>query len=215
MFIGHFAVGFAAKKFAPKTGLGWLILAPLFCDVLWPVFLLTGLEHARIAPGDTAVTPLDLYDFPWSHSLVMSAVWAVLFGVIYWRATSYRPGAIALGIGVFSHWILDVVSHRPDMPLWPGGGPKIGLGLWHSIAATIAVESLLFALAVWLYARATRPLDRIGRFAFRGYVLVMAALYAGNFGPPPPSITILAWASFSGLLLVLWPAWFDRHREIV
>jgi hypothetical protein len=144
----------------------------------------------------------------------MTAVWAGLFAAIYLAATNYRAGALALGAGVLSHWLLDFISHRPDMPLWPGGGPKLGLGLWNSLPATIAVESLMFIAAVWLYARSTRARDRIGKFAFRSYIAVMAALYAANFGPPPPSVTILAWASFSGLLLILWPAWFDRHREM-
>ena len=130
MFIGHFAVGFAGKKFAPRTSLVVLLAAPLFLDLLWPVFLLFGWEHVRMVPGITHYNPLDLYDFPWSHSLLMSLVWATAFSLLYYRATRYRAGGLVIWIGVVSHWILDWVTHRPDMPLYPGGGPRFGLGLW-------------------------------------------------------------------------------------
>src|SRR6185436_7872623 len=120
MFVGHFAVGLASKRLAPRSSEGVLLLAPLFLDVIWPVFLATGLESVRIDPGNTAFTPLDLHDYPWSHSLVMSLVWSVLFGLGYYAFSRYRRGAVVIGLGVFSHWVFDFVTHRPDMPLWPG-----------------------------------------------------------------------------------------------
>src|SRR5215471_12779971 len=165
MFIGHFAVGFAAKKFAPRTSLATLLAAPLFLDLLWPAFLLLGWEHLRIVPGITRYNPLDLYDFPWSHSLLMSVVWATAFSLIYYGASKYRPGAIAIWFGVVSHWILDWITHVPDMPLYPGGGPKFGLGLWNHVVGTMATEIAMLLIAVWTYARAMRARDRIGRYA--------------------------------------------------
>jgi len=138
MFIGHFAVGFAAKRFAPLASLAPLLLAPLLADVLWPFFLLFGWEHARIEPGATRVSALDLYDFTLSHSLLGLMVWATLFAVIYWSITRYIAGAAVIWVGVLSHWVLDWIAHRPDMPLYPGS-PKYGLGLWNSIAGTITV----------------------------------------------------------------------------
>src|SRR3954470_17516149 len=119
MFIGHFAVGFASKKLAQRASEGTLILAPLFLDLLWPNFLLTGLESVRIDPGNTAFTPLDLHDYPYSHSLVTSLVWSLLVGGLYLALTRYRRGSLVIGLGVFSHWVLDFVTHRPDMPLYP------------------------------------------------------------------------------------------------
>src|SRR5215471_1939382 len=163
MFIGHFAVGFAAKKFAPRTSLVLLLAAPLMADLLWPVFLLLGWEHARIDPGNTRYTPLDLYDYPWSHSLLMLGAGATIFAAIYYAASGYVSGAVAIWIGVVSHWVLDCITHRPDMPLYPGRGPKLGLGLWNSIAGTMVVEIVMLVGAVSLYAVATQARDRIGK----------------------------------------------------
>lgn len=125
MFIGHFAVGFAAKKFAPRTSLAPLIAAPLLADMLWPLFLLLGWERVRIVPGFTRFNPLDLEYYPWSHSLLTLLVWATLFAALYHGIAHYWPGTLAIWIGVVSHWILDWISHRPDMPLYPAG-PKLG-----------------------------------------------------------------------------------------
>jgi len=216
MFIGHFAVGFAAKKVAPRVSLGWLIAAPIFLDLLWPTFLLLGVESVRIDPGNTAVTPLDLHDFPWTHSLAMSVVWSVAFAAAYrWRARRDNLGAAVLGLGVFSHWVLDVVSHRPDMPLYPGSATYWGLGLWSSVPATLAVEGALFAAGVWLYAAATRAKDRTGAWALRGFVAFLLLGYLMNvFGPPPPSPKAIAVFGHTGWLFVAWAAWIDRHRAV-
>lgn len=215
MFIGHFAVGFAAKKFAPRASLAPLLAAPLFLDLLWPVFLLLGLEHVRIAPGDTRYTPLDLWDYPWSHSLLMTVLWATAFALIYYLVARYRTGAIVIWLGVLSHWILDWISHRPDMPLYPGG-PRLGLGLWNSIAGTMVVEIAMLVLGVWLYVRATRARDRIGRYALAAYVLLLLLLYVGDrFSAPPPSVGAIAWVGIaSSLVFIPWAWWFDRHRAL-
>ena len=190
MFIGHFAVGFAAKKFAPRASLALLLAAPLFLDILWPVFLLLGWEHARVDPGNTRYTPLDLYDYPWSHSLLMSIVWATAFAAIYFALTRYKPGALAIWIGVLSHWMLDWITHRPDMPLYPGGGPRFGLGLWNSIAGTMVVEIGMLLIGVALYMSGTRARDRIGSYAFAAYVLLLLFLFvADRFSPPPQNMT--------------------------
>lgn len=215
MFIGHFAVGFAAKKFAPRSSMGALMAAPLLCDLLWPLFLLLGWERARIAPGDTRFTPLDLEYYPWSHSLLMTVVWATLFALIYYVVSRYRAGTIAIWLGVVSHWVLDWVSHRPDMPLYPGG-PRVGLGLWNSIPGTMAVELGMLAVGVWLYVRTTRVHDAIGRYAFAAYVVFLLVIYIGDrFGAPPPSINVVAWVGFAaGVIFVPWAWWFDRHRAL-
>jgi membrane-bound metal-dependent hydrolase YbcI (DUF457 family) len=131
MFIGHFAVGFASKKFAPRASMAVLLAAPLLSDLLWPIFLLLGWEHVRIDPGNTRFTPLDLYDFPWSHSLVTNTVWAIAFALIYWLWKHDTTGALVVWIGVLSHWLLDWITHRPDMPLYPGGHQRYGLSLWN------------------------------------------------------------------------------------
>jgi hypothetical protein len=215
MFIGHFAVGFAAKKFAPRTSMASLIAAPLFLDLLWPIFLLLGWEHVRIDPGNTRFTPFDFWDYPWSHSLLMSVVWASIFAIAYHLVTRYWPGTIAIWIGVVSHWILDWITHRPDMPLYPGGGPRLGLGLWNSIAGTMVVEITMLAAGVLLYVLSTRVRDRIGKYAFAAYVALLLVLYVGDrFSGPPPSVGAIAWVSIAAsVIFVPWAWWFDAHRE--
>jgi hypothetical protein len=216
MFIGHFAVGFAAKRFAPRSSLGALMAAPVFLDMLWPVFLLLGWEHARIAPGDTRYTPFDLFDYPWSHSLLMSAVWATAFALIYFCVAGYTAGAVAIWVGVVSHWVADWITHRPDMPLYPGGSTRLGLGLWNSIAGTMLVEIGMLAAGVGLYVSATRARDWIGRYAFAAYVVLLLGLYVSDrFSPPPDNMNEVAWFGAAAVVVLLpWAWWFDRHREM-
>lgn len=213
MFIGHVAVGFAAKKYAPQTSLGLLLAAPLLSDLLWPIFLGLGWEHVRIVPGITRYNAFDLYDYPWSHSLLLCGAWGALFGGIYYAIARYRAGAIAIWIGVVSHWILDWITHIPDMPLYPGRGPKLGLGLWNHVAATMVVEIGLFLTGVLLYASVIRSHDRIGKIGFAVYALVLLVLFvADRFSPEPPSVRELVVSSLVfEMILLAWPAWFD-HR---
>jgi membrane-bound metal-dependent hydrolase YbcI (DUF457 family) len=215
MFIGHPATGFAAKRISPRTSLGMLVLAPILLDLIWPVFLLLGIEHVRIDPGNTAFTPLDFYDYPWTHSLLMAVVWGVVTGAIYWFFTKYRRGAVVVAVLVVSHWFLDFIVHRPDLPLYPGG-PKVGLGLWNSIPATLAVEVPIFIIGVALYATMTRSRDRIGSIAFWSLVVFLGLIYASNATSPPPpdSVRIIAMVGLLQLLFPIWAWWADRHRDV-
>ena len=216
MFLGHFGIGFGAKTAAPRTSLGTLVLAAQFVDLLWPTMLLAGLEQVRIDPGITRVTPLDFTHYPITHSLAAGVLWAVLFGAFYYLLRRYPRGAWICGAAVISHWVLDLVVHRPDLPLIPGVGARVGLGLWNSLAGTLVVELSIFAIGVWLYLRSTRALDRTGSIALWALVGFLLLVYAGNlFGPPPPSVTAIAWAGQAQWLLVLWAYWVDRHRAAV
>lgn len=215
MFIGHFALGLAAKKVAPRASLGTLMLSVGFVDVLWPFFLLFGWEHVRINPGDTAVTPLDFYDYPISHSLLTMIGWSLLFGLAYFSKTKFKKESIILGLGVLSHWFLDFFSHRADMPLLPtADSPKLGLGLWNSIPATIAVEVPLFLIGIWIYTKATQPLDKIGKWGFSAFMALLLLIYFGNiFGPPPPNEAAIGYFGPVSLALFAIPYWVDRHRR--
>jgi hypothetical protein len=216
MFIGHFAVGFASKRLAPKASLGPLMLAPVLLDVLWPIFLVLGIESVKIVPGDTVVTPLDLHDFPWSHSLLMALVWSTLAGLGYFGWKRDRRTSLVIAAGVFSHWVLDFVSHRPDLQLWPGGSVWLGLGLWNSRAGTLAVEGSMWLAAVASYATFTKARSRTGTIAFWAFVALLTFLYASDFvSPPPPSVQALEVVSFVAWLFIPWAAWFDRNRELV
>ena len=214
MFLGHIAVGFAAKRAAPKTSLGLLLGASEFIDLLFPVFVLTGWERVRIEPGSNPFLAPVFY-YPLSHSLAMTIVWAMAAALLYWLIAGYRTGAVIVGLAVLSHWLLDLISHKPDMPLYPGASPLLGLGLWYSVSGTIIVELLMLGAGVWMYATAARARDRIGTYGLWSFVALMVALYAGLvFGPPPPNDKAMAWAGISFLPLFLWAHWFDRHREV-
>jgi hypothetical protein len=216
MFIGHYALGLAAKRLEPRLSLPVLLAAPQVLDLLWPLFVLAGAEHVEVAPGDTAFTPLRFVSYPWSHSLVMSVAWGLaLAAVLRARGSRLRAAAIAAAL-VVSHWVLDFASHRPDMPLWPGGGPLLGLGLWRSVPATLAVEIAMYGGGVALYARATRAKDRTGMWAFVGLAAFLFVVYVANvLGPPPPSAGAVAASALALWLVPLWGLWIERHRETV
>jgi len=213
MFIGHFAVGLGAKKVAPQVKLGTLFFAVQFLDLLWPIFLILGIEHARIVPGNTAFTPFDFYDYPFSHSLLMSIVWAVLFGGIYYYVKKNLRNSIVVGCAVFSHWLLDFISHKPDLAIAPGIHFVLGLGLWNSIIGTIFIEGFLFIGAVYIYIRTTKSIDRIGNYAFWGLIALLLISYIANIiSPPPPNMTAVAYAGLAQWLFIVWAYWIDRHR---
>ena len=215
VFIGHFAVAFAAKKVAPKASLGTLVFATVFLDAVWPVLVLLGIERFRIVPGYTAINPFEFQHYPWSHSLLMTLVWALVFAFVYLGFKGDRAGAIWVGIVVASHWLLDFVTHRPDLPLYPGGGERLGLALWNSLPATFAVEGAMFALAIVFYVRLTRAKDRVGTIAWWTLVALLLALYVpGPWSPPPPNENAVAIVGVAALLIfVPWAYWIDRHRE--
>jgi membrane-bound metal-dependent hydrolase YbcI (DUF457 family) len=217
MFVGHLAVGFAAKRFAPKTSLGTLLLASQFADVLWPVLLLADVEHARIAPGITKASALHFYDYSVTHSLSMGFAWGFLFALVYYALKKYRTGAVTVFIGVVSHWFLDFLVHRPDLPLRPDSPEKFGLGLWNSIGATIAVEGTIFAIGLWMYLSSTRARDRAGRMGFWVMVLLLLLLWIPSLsGTAPPSMNAVATTGIVGALLILmWGYWIERHRPAI
>jgi len=207
MFIGHAALALAAKPLAPRANLGIAIAATYWVDLVWPVLLLAGVERVEVAPGDTAFTPLHFAHYPWTHSFVAALAWAMLFGAACWKLG--RRAAFVMAALVFSHWLLDALSHRPDLPLWPGSSTFVGLGLWNSVTATLALESALFIAGIAIYARA-KGRTGIGFWALIGF-FVLAYLGAA-FGPPPPSAQAVAWSALALLVLPFWSGWLDRVR---
>lgn len=213
MFIGHLAVAFAAKKVSPRTSLGTLVLAAEWVDLLFPIFVLAGLEHAGVRQGANPFLTLDLMDYPITHSLVAGIGWSLLLGGLVLRLSREARSGLVVAAAVFSHWVLDFVSHTPDMPLWPGG-PVVGLGLWRSVGATVTVEGLMFAAGLWLYFRNTRAKDRIGRWAAVAFVGFLVLVDAAQLVPSssPPDVKAFAVVGLTGWLLPLWAWWADRHR---
>ncbi|MGD8428729.1 MAG: hypothetical protein PVH63_13980, partial [Balneolaceae bacterium] len=170
MFIGHFGVGLGAKKAAPKISLGTLFLGAQFLDLLWPTFLLLGWENVEIQPGVTKMTPLNFTYYPISHSFLMACIWGVLIGGAYFLIKRKSRGALVLGIAVVSHWVLDLLVHRPDLPLYPGNSPMLGLGLWNHMGVEIILEGLIFLAGLWLYIKSTESKNNIGSYGFWGLI---------------------------------------------
>src|SRR6267142_2669080 len=154
MFVGHYGVSFAAKKAEPGVPLWVLFIAVQLLDVLWAPFVLLGIEKVRIVPGITASNPLDLYYMPYTHSLLAAIGWSVVAFLAYRfvvRADPARAAAI-VGLAVFSHWVLDFLVHRPDLPLYDNSA-KVGLGLWNFPAVALGLEVVLLFGGMWLYFR--------------------------------------------------------------
>jgi hypothetical protein len=213
MFIGHFAVGFGVKKAAPQVKLGTLIFAAQFLDLFWPLLIVAGIEHVRINPSALPFLRLDLYDYPISHSLLTSLIWSGLFSGIYYLIKKNRRNAFILGCTVFSHWLLDFISHAPDLPLAPGLSTFVGMGLWNSTLATIIVESALFLFGILLYLRTTKAKDKTGIVTLWSLIIFLSTSnIASIVGPPPPNADPVGWMALSMWLFVPWGYWIDRHR---
>jgi hypothetical protein len=216
MFLGHFGVGFGLKRVAPRLSLGTLFLAAQFVDLLWPTLLLLGVERVAVVPGITRVTPLDFEHYPTSHSLLASVGWAVIFAAVFWSIRKSARNALICGLAVLSHWFLDLLVHRPDLPLYPGAPARVGLGAWNSLPVTLFLESAFLGFGVWLYARSTQARDRTGVWALWALVAFLGIIYASNvWGPPPPGAAAIAWVGQAQWLLVIWGYWIDRHRQSV
>lgn len=214
MFIGHYAVALGAKKYAPQVSLGVLFLACQLADLIWPNLVLLGLESVEIEPGVTVITPLNFIHYPYSHSLVALILWGVIFAVVYMLLQ--RAGtkvAIVIAVLVVSHWVLDVLTHRADMPITLNESTLIGVGLWNFPVLAVTSEILLFAVGVWIYTRSTTALNRKGTIGFWALVIFLLAVYLATLlGPPPPSEAAVAWSAQALWLIVAWGFWIDRHR---
>jgi hypothetical protein len=214
MFLGHFAVGLGAKKLAPRVSLGTLFIAAQLPDLVWPVFLLLGIEHVRIDPGNTAFTPLDFFDYPYTHSLLGTVIIAAVFGHVYRMITRDVKSGLVLSGAVLSHWVLDFFTHRPDLPLFFWGGPKTGLGLWESVAGTMTVELAFFSAGLAFYLRSAAPGQMVGRKFNPALVallfLLLVSYFMNVFGPPPPGEMAIAVAGNLMWLFVLLAYRADR-----
>lgn len=210
MFVGHLAVALGAKRAAPDVNLGWLMAGVTALDLVWPIFVLLGIEHVSIVAGATAFNPLVFDSYPWSHSLVMAVVWGLVLAAIgRWR--QLRAPAVLLVALVVSHWVLDFVTHAPDMPLWPGNSPRFGLGLWNSIPLTLVIEGAMWLAAIAVYLRGRAPLRGGARIAFWSLVAICTLLWAsGPWGPPPPSARALGFFALIGWIILPWAALADR-----
>ena len=182
MFIGHWAPAFVAATHPRAPRLGTLFVAAQLVDWGFFALLLAGAEKMRVVPGITVMNPMDLYHMPWTHSLLGSAVWAAGFAVLVWLVRrDWMSAAIAAAV-VLSHWLLDLLVHRPDLTL-AGSPPKLGLGLWNYPWIEMPLElGLTFGALAWFVRRHRGPWVPV---AVLGVLLV--ALQAFNWFAPPPT----------------------------
>jgi membrane-bound metal-dependent hydrolase YbcI (DUF457 family) len=213
MFIGHYGAGFAGKKIYNGPSLGTMFFAAQFLDLLWPVFILLGIEKVKIVPGLMAANPLDFTFYPYTHSLFFTIIWGIIFGAVYFFIRKNLKGSILLGSLVLSHWILDLLVHRPDLPIIPWSDLKVGFGLWNSVPVSFTLEILIFSLGAFLYLTETKPKNKTGSFALWALIIFLLTIFIANvFGSAPPSVEAIGIAGLSQWLIVAWAYWIDRNR---
>lgn len=213
MFVGHFGVGLAAKKIAPDINLGFLFIACQLLDLIWPVLVLVGVEQVAVDQSATTVTPLNFLHYPYSHSLVMTLLYSLVGAFVTWRVFKSARVGIVIGFTVFSHWILDFITHRPDLPLLLGDR-KVGLGLWNSVWGTLAVEVSIFIIGIILYLQSSPLMYRKRKIVYWSMIGFLSIVYMGNiFGPKAPVGTpaaAIAGPALSMWLIVIWGYYSDR-----
>lgn len=220
MFLGHYAVGMAAKKVAPKMNLGFLFAAAIWLDLVWPVFVMFGLEHFSVIPGITKMSPFQFTDYPLSHSLVMAVAWGILWAIVAmilgveWKASSILGGLVV------SHWVLDLFVHTQDLPLLPADNPmgpqhKFGFGLWNSWWGGLGLEGALFIAGYIIYVKVTKAKDENGSIGLWAMAAFLVVIYAASFLTTPPSNTnVIAFVSQFQWVVVVWGYWVDQHRKV-
>jgi hypothetical protein len=214
MFVGHYSVSFVAKRIAPEVPLWILFVAAQIVDIFWAIFIATGIEQVRIVPGFTASNPLDLHFMPFTHSLPASLLWAIGLAAItaaLLPSCRNRRAMLVVAVVVMSHWLLDLLVHVPDLPLW-GNEHKVGFGLWNHFAVALLLETaLLLAGAFWLCADSNQAKHRKRLIILTAVLLLV---HAGNLiGPPPQSVTHLAISAFAAYVIFgLW-AWFAQRSN--
>lgn len=215
VFLGHHAVAFAARRADPRLSLGVLVLAATFLDLVWPILLLFGIEHVEIDPGNTAFTPLNFTSYPITHSIPGVLAWSVALGLLWYSRYKAVRGAVVVGALVFSHWALDALVHRPDLPVMPGG-PHVGLGVWESVPATVMLELGLLGGGLAIYVRSTRARNATGRWALVALAAFLVTVFFANaFGPLPPGERAIAYGALAAWLFVPWAYWIERNRDVL
>jgi membrane-bound metal-dependent hydrolase YbcI (DUF457 family) len=213
MFIGHFGFGFGAKKLSAEISLGTSFLAAQFIDLLWPFFLMAGLEKVEIDPGNTELTPLNFVSYPFTHSLTGTLIWAMLFALVYYLWKKQGKISIIYALLVLSHWLLDFITHRPDLPITFSESTKVGLGLWNHATVAMVIESAIFIAGVYLYATSTKPLNKTGFYSLAGLIVFFVVVFFMNAkGDPPPNAEVIPYVGLAQWLFVFWGYWIDRNR---
>jgi hypothetical protein len=217
MFVGHYAASLALKKFEKRASLGVLFLAVQFIDILFFPFVLLGLERMNIVENFTQSTHFELVYMPYTHSLVGSLFWAgIAYALFRWVIVKKNSVAVVVALAVFSHWLLDLIVHTPDLPLWSNTSPKLGFGLWNNAIATYVLEAILLITALWYYLRSTSAISAIGKYGMGVFVVFLLLVNVMNiFGPlGDDSKLVLAISALTAYFLFAAMAfWLDTKRS--
>jgi hypothetical protein len=187
MFVGHYSVAFAVKTERNRIPLWLLFVAVQLLDFLWAPFVLLGIEKVRIVPGIMAGSPLDLYYMPYTHSLIGALIWSAAGFLVYklWRGDQVsKSAALLVGVAVFSHWLLDLIVHRPDLAIYDDT-MKVGFGLWNYRGVEFIVEIALLALGIVLYLKRNGSVARKTGTVIFGAILILIQTY-NTFGGSRP-----------------------------
>ena len=217
MFVGHYAASLALKSFEQRASLGVLFLAVQFVDILFFPFVLAGIERMNIVENFTQSTHFELEYMPFTHSLLASVLWAVAtYAVLRWALVKKQSVAMAVALAVFSHWLLDLPVHTPDLPLWSDASPKLGFGLWNNAVATYLLEAALLLLALWMYLRSTKATTSIGKYGMPVFIGFLLLVNVSNiFGAPmvDSKIGLSTFALSSYFLFAAVALWLDQKRS--
>lgn len=217
MFVGHYAASLTLKSFEKRVSLGVLFLAVQFVDILFFPFVLAGIERMNIVENFTQSTHFELEYMPFTHGLLSSVLWAVAaYAVFRWVVVKKQSVAVVVALAVFSHWLLDLPVHTPDLPLWSDTSPKFGFGLWNNAIATYLLEAALLLFALWMYLRSTKATAAVGRYGmavFTGFLLLINV--PNIFGAPmvDSKIGLSIFALSSYFLFAAVAFWLDRKRS--
>lgn len=218
MFTGHYGPGLAIRAARPAIPLWLLFIAVQLVDIAWAGLVLAGIEKVRIVPGITAASPLDLYYMPYTHSLVAALLWSLIAGVVCKVAFRWPTWTLAAWVGaaVFSHWLLDLLVHRPDLPVYDDS-MKLGFGLWNFPVIALGLEVAVLFGGLWLYLRRTVARNAVGRYGPVVFVASMLTIQiVTSASPPPPSVNAMAMSALGAyLVFALVAGWIDRQRSPV
>lgn len=218
MFVGHYSASFAASRAGVALPLWVWFVAVQWLDLGFMTLVLAGVEKVRLTEGFTESNDLDLYYMPFTHGLVGAVLLSVALAVIVAVAfpAARRPWGFALvALASFSHWLLDLLMHTPDLPLYDDDSTKVGLGLWEHAAVALPVELLVLALGAWLYTRSATFTTRGTRLVW-GFVGLMAILQlASHYGPSPDSPTAFAATALTlYVALAALAGWVERNAVV-
>lgn len=216
MFVGHYAASLALKRLERRASLGVLFLAVQFVDLLFFPLVLLGVERLNVVENFTQSTHFELEYMPYTHSLVGAVFWACLaYALFRWVVAKKSSVALVVALAVFSHWVLDLIVHTPDLPIWSNASPKLGFGLWNNAIATYALEAALLVSALWLYLRSTSATTRVGKYGMGVFVIALLLINVVNiFGPlqSDSELNLAITALTSYFLFAAAAYWLDRRR---